>query len=106
MKTDGTEEKWGGPRAGHDGGFIDADDLEAAAEAVAVANGGLAAGRAALEAQLTVRRRLQQVRSVLVVLIVLTTAALWIGFVGHAFAWLIDHTLGVPFRAGWEWWPL
>lgn len=93
-------------KSGHDGAFIDADDLEAAAEAVAVANGGLRAGRAVLEAQLTVRRRLQRVRSVLVVLIVLVTAALWLGFVGHALVWLIDHTLGIPFRAGWEWWPL
>lgn len=93
-------------KSGHDGAFISADDLEAAAEAVAVANGGLAAGRAALEGQLAARRRLQQVRSVLVVLILLTSMALFVGFIGHAFAWLFDHTLGYPLRAGWGMWPL
>lgn len=94
------------PKSGHDGAFIRPEDLEAAAEAVAVANGGLAAGRAALKAQLTLRRRLRQVRSVLVVLILLATLALWIGFVGHGIAWLFDHTLVYPLRGGWDMWPL
>jgi hypothetical protein len=93
-------------KTGHDGAFIDPDDLEAAARAVAVANGGLRAGAAALEAQLTLRRRLRQVRSVLVVLIVLVTVALWVGFIGHALVWLFDHTLAFPLRGGWELWPL
>jgi hypothetical protein len=77
------------PKAGHDGAFIDADDLEAAAEAVAVANGSL-----------------RQVRSILVVLILLATAALWLGFIGHGIAWLFDHTLAYPLRGGWDMWPL
>jgi hypothetical protein len=94
------------PKAGHDGAFIDADDLEAAAEAVAVANGSLAVGARALEAHLTLQRRLRQVRSILVVLILLATAALWLGFIGHGIAWLFDHTLAYPLRGGWDMWPL
>jgi hypothetical protein len=91
------------PKAGHDGAFIDADDLEAAARAVAVANGGIKAGAAALRWQL----RLRRARSLFIVLLMATASLIVVGFTVHAGVWLFDHTLAYPFfRGGWGMWPL
>jgi hypothetical protein len=40
------------------------------------------------------------------VLILLAVVAFWLGFVSSAFAWLFIHTLGIPFKAGWNLWAL
>lgn len=91
-------------QAGHDGAFIDPDDLEAAARQMKRFAKGAKAAKAA--AKVSEYSRARAIRTAIMGAILLFGSWLLLGFALHFIVWLVWDCFAYPIRLGWGWFPL
>lgn len=91
-------------QTGHDGAFIDPDDLEAAARQMKRFAKGAKAAKTAVKVGEYSRAR--AIRSLILGAMLLFGLWLLTGLVAHFIVWLVWDCFAYPIRVGWGWWPL